>query len=177
MAEREIGVSGDVADEPFPEIFPEGYVFPMLKMPLSYLDKMVGRGIDGTTVELAGKSYELKVRTFPQARNGIPNPNYDGGKGYVPVGAVSTSQVEEGGRCQGNDNCVPICPVQAKYNAGKTLAKALQTGRVDLLGQSVASRIYIDPITDASATSRLRPITTGSRLITPQMKCGGGSSC
>jgi choline dehydrogenase-like flavoprotein len=143
MAERELGVSGDVADEPFPEIFPEGYVFPMLKMPLSYLDKMVGRGIDGTTVELAGKSYELKVRTFPQARNGIPNPKYDGGKGYVPVGAVSTSQVEEGGRCQGNDNCVPICPVQAKYNAGKTLAKALQTGRVELLGQSVASRICI----------------------------------
>ena len=143
MAEREMGVSGDVADEPFPEIFPAGYVFPMLKMPLSYLDKRVGRRIDGTTVELDGKSYELKVRTFPQARNGIPNPAYDGGKGYVPVGAVSTSQVEEGGRCQGNDNCVPICPVQAKYNAGKTLAKALQTGRVELLGQSVASRICI----------------------------------
>ena len=58
---------------------------------------------------------------------------------------MSTRQVEEGGRCQGNDNCVPICPVQAKYNAGKTLAKALQTKRVDLLTQSVASKIHIDP--------------------------------
>lgn len=147
MAEHEMGVSGDVADEPFPEIFPEGYVFPMHKMPLSYLDKMVGKGIDGTRVELFKESYELKVRTFPQARNGIPNPDYvgpDGVKGYRPVGAVSTHQVEEGGRCQGNDNCVPICPVQAKYNAGKTLAKALLTGRVDLLAQSVASKILID---------------------------------
>ena len=127
------------------EFFAEGYVFPMRRLPLSYLDKMVAKGINGTKVELDGKSYELKVRSFPQARNGIPNPDYDGGKGYVPVGAVSTSQVEEGGRCQGNDNCVPICPVQAKYNAGKTLAKALQTGRVDLLAQSVASKIHIDP--------------------------------
>jgi choline dehydrogenase-like flavoprotein len=60
---------------------------------------------------------------------------------------VSTSQVEEGGRCQGNNNCVPLCPVQAKYNAGKTLAKALQTGRVDFLGRTVASKVVVDPAT------------------------------
>jgi choline dehydrogenase-like flavoprotein len=116
----------------------------MRKMPLSYLDRQVDKGIRGTKVELDGTSYELKVRSFPQGRNGIPNPDYDGGNGFVPVGAVSTNQVEEGGRCQGNNNCVPICPVQAKYNAVKTLAKALQTGRVDLLPQSVASKIHID---------------------------------
>ena len=76
----------------------------------------------------------------PQARNGIPNPRYDGGKGYVAGRRGSTHQVEQGDRCQGNINCVPICPVQAKYNAGKTLAKALQTGRVDLLAQTVAPK-------------------------------------
>ncbi len=146
MAEREIGVSGDVEEQKEIKIpFADGYVFPMRGLPLSYLDKMVAKGINGTKVELDGKSYELKVRSFPQGRNGIPNPDYDGGKGFVPVGAVSTSQVEEGGRCQGNNNCVPICPVQAKYNSGKTLAKALQTGRVDLLAQSVASKIHVDP--------------------------------
>jgi choline dehydrogenase-like flavoprotein len=87
------------------------------------------------------------VRPFPQGRNGIPNPDYEyeGKKGYVPVGAVSTTEVEMGGRCQGNNNCVPLCPVQAKYNAGKTLAKALQTGRVSLLPQAVASKVHIDP--------------------------------
>ena len=147
-AEREIGVSADVEDQSYLGItFAPGYVFPMRGLPLSYLDKMVAKDLDGTKVELDGEEHELKVRPFPQGRNGIPNPDYDNGKGFVPVSAVSTNQVEEGERCQGNNNCVPICPVQAKYNAGKTLAKALQTGRVDLLPQTVASKVHIDPDT------------------------------
>jgi choline dehydrogenase-like flavoprotein len=145
-AERELATSADVEDQAFLGIrFDEGYVYPMKGLPLSYLDQQVDGGIRGTTVELGGEDYELKVRPFPQARNGIPNPDYDGGKGYVPIGAVSTHQVEEGHRCQGNINCVPLCPVQAKYNAGKTLAVAFQTGRVDLLAQTVASKVIIDP--------------------------------
>ena len=146
QAEREIGVSADVQDQAFLGIdFEDDYVFPMKGLPLSYLDQQVAGGIEGTTVELGGEDYELKVRPFPQGRNGIPNPDYDGGKGFVPVGAVSTHQVDEGGRCQGNINCVPLCPVQAKYNAGKTLAAAFRTGRVDLLAQTVASKVIIDP--------------------------------
>ncbi len=145
MAEHEIGVSGDVEGQKQIGIpFSDGYVFPMYEMPLSYLDQMVARGIDGTSVSLAGESYKLKVRTFPQGRNGVPNPKYDRGKSFSPTGAVSTSQVEIGGRCQGNNNCVPICPVQAKYHAGKTLAKALQTGKVDILAQAVASNVVVD---------------------------------
>jgi choline dehydrogenase-like flavoprotein len=145
-AEREIGVSADVADQGYLGVtFPDGYVFPMKGMPLSYLDTMVAAGVDGTEVELDGEQYTLRVRPFPQGRNGIPNPDYDGGKGFSPVGAVSTHQVEEGGRCQGNNNCVPLCPVQAKYHAGKTLARALGSGRVDLLAQAVASKVHTDP--------------------------------
>jgi choline dehydrogenase-like flavoprotein len=146
-AEREIGVSADVEDQAYLGIaFPPDYVFPMRGLPLSYLDTMVARGVDGTEVDLHGERHTLKVRSFPQGRNGVPNPGYDGGKGYRPVGAVSTHQVEEGGRCQGNNNCVPICPVQAKYHAGKTLAKALGNG-VDLLAQAVASKVHVDPVT------------------------------
>jgi choline dehydrogenase-like flavoprotein len=148
QAERELGVSADVETQTFCGVtFESGYVFPMRGLPLSYLDTVVAKGIDGTKVELAGEHYELRVRPFPQARNGIPHPDYDGGSGFVPVGAVSTTQVEEGGRCQGNNNCVPLCPVQAKYNAGKTLAKALQTGFVHLLTQTVASKVVVDPVT------------------------------
>lgn len=148
QAERELGVCGDVEHQSFLGVhFEPEYVYPMQELPLSYLDQTVGKGIDGTFVEVAGEQYELSVRAFPQARNGIPNPVYDGGKGYVPTGAVSTSQVEEGGRCQGNINCVPICPVQAKYNAVKTLAKALERGGVDLLTQTVAAKVLIDPET------------------------------
>jgi len=144
-AEREIGVSADVEDQAYLGItFDEGYVFPMKGLPLSYLDQMVAEDLDGMPVELDGETRELRVRPFPQGRNGIPNPAYDGGKGYVPRGAVSTYQVEVGGRCQGNNNCVPICPVQAKYNAGKTLAVALQSGRVDLVAQAVAYKVHVD---------------------------------
>lgn len=144
-AEREIGVSADVEDQAYLGItFPAGYVFPMRALPLSYLDKTVAKGVDGMEVDLGGERCILKVRSFPQGRNGIPNPAYGNGKGFVPAGAVSTYQVEEGGRCQGNNNCVPLCPVQAKYNAGKTLAKALGSGRVDLLTQAVAGKVHID---------------------------------
>src|SRR4051794_3671225 len=144
-AEREIGVSADVEDQAYLGMtFDDGYVFPMEGLPLSYLDKMVARDLDGLPVELDGERMELRVRPFPQGRNGIPNPAYDGGKGYVPKGAVSTYQVEIGGRCQGNNSCVPICPVQAKYHAGKTLAPALESGRVDLIAQAVAYKLHID---------------------------------
>lgn len=147
-AEREIGVSADVDTQRFCGMtYPHGYVYPMRGLPLSYLDQVVAKGIDGTHVDLDGESFELRVRPFPQGRNGIPNPDYNGGKGYLPTGAVSTSQVDEGGRCQGNINCVPLCPVQAKYNAGKTLAKALENPEVHVLAQTVASRVHIDPET------------------------------
>jgi choline dehydrogenase-like flavoprotein len=144
-AEREMGVSADVEDQAYLGItFDEGYVYPMKGLPLSYLDQKVAEDVNGMPIELDGETRELRVRPFPQARNGIPNPAYDGGKGYVPQGAVSTYQVEVGGRCQGNNNCVPICPVQAKYNAGKTLAAALRSGRVDLVGQAVAYKVHVD---------------------------------
>jgi choline dehydrogenase-like flavoprotein len=147
-AERELGVSAEVEDQSYLGMtFPEGYVYPMHGLPLSYLDQVVARDVDGMKVELDDEEFSLKVRPFPQGRNGIPNPAYDGGKGFRPHAAVSTSLVEEGGRCQGNLNCVPICPVQAKYNAVKTLTKALQTGRVDILPQTVASKVVVDPDT------------------------------
>jgi choline dehydrogenase-like flavoprotein len=146
VAEREIGVSADVEAQTYLGLrFPEGYVYPMKGLPLSYLDQMVGKGLDGTEVDLHGQQYSIRILPYPQGRNGVPNPAYDGGKGYVPVGAVSTHQVEEGERCQGNTNCVPLCPVQARYHSGKTLAKALQSGRVDVLVRAVASKVVLDP--------------------------------
>lgn len=143
-AERELGVSADVADQTFYGVtFPPGYQFPMHGLPASYLDGIVARGIDGMTVRLEGTTCTVSVRPTAQARNGIPNPAYDGGAGYVPVGAVSTHQIEQGGRCQGNMNCVPLCPVQAKYNARKTLSQALRTGGIDILTQTVVSRVHV----------------------------------
>lgn len=145
QAERELGVSAEIEDQAYLGMyFPDGYVFPMHRMPLSYLDQVVAKGVDGMEVDLYGERHGLRVRSFPQARNGVPNAAYDGGHGYTPLGAVSTTQMREGERCQGNTNCVPICPVQAKYHAGKTLAKALSRGNVDIVTQAVASEVHIN---------------------------------
>ncbi len=149
-AEFEIGVSGDVEGQKTLGIeFEPNYVFPMKEMPPTYLDKKVAKNVNGTVVELDGDQYTLNISTYPQGRNGIPNEQYrafNGGKDYVPVGAVSRNQADIGGRCQGNTNCTPICPVQAKYDARKTLAKALQTGHVHLLSQTVATKVHIDAV-------------------------------
>ena len=145
-AEFELGVSGDVEDQAYGGLsFEPDYVYPMHRMPPSYLDQIIAKDLDGTEVALDGETFTLRVRSTPQARNGVPNSKYDGGKGFVPRAAVSLHQAEMGQRCQGNTNCVPICPVQAKYDARRTLFPALQSGRVDLLAQTVASKIHIDP--------------------------------
>lgn len=148
-AEREIGISADRCDQEYGGVkFSDGYQFPMHGLPLSYLDQQVDKGINGTNVELYGESYPIKVRPFPQGRNSIPNKAYDGGKGYMPLGAVGEHQIELGQRCQGNTNCVPLCPVQARYHSGKTLAKAFQRpDLVDVRTKAVASKVVIDPAT------------------------------
>lgn len=141
-AEYELGVSGDVASqEAIGVVFEENYIYPMQEIPPSYLDKIVGGKLNGAPTAIRGEKFKLNVSTFPQARNGVPN------KGYKPIGAVNTHQDNSGERCQGNTNCVPICPVQAKYDARKTLVKALLTGHVDLLTQAVASKVCTDPLT------------------------------
>jgi choline dehydrogenase-like flavoprotein len=144
-AEWELGVAGDVEDQAYGGLtFEPGYVYPMHRMPPSYLDQTVARDLDGTAVTMDGEAFTLRVRSTPQARNGVPNPAYDNGRGYQPTGAVSLHQAELGERCQGNGNCVPICPVQAKYDARRTLFRALGSGRVDLLAQTVASKVRVD---------------------------------
>jgi choline dehydrogenase-like flavoprotein len=147
-AEFEMGVSGDVESQKKLGIeFEPGYVFPMHEMPPTYLDKMVAKDVDGTKVKLDGSDYEITIDTYPQGRNGIPNKAYknlNNGKAFIPDEAVSLHQADMGGRCQGNTNCTPICPVQAKYDARKTLAKAVASGTVDILPQTVATRLHTD---------------------------------
>ena len=144
-AEFEMGVSGNVEDQDYCGLnYPEQYVYPMLRMPPSYLDQTVAKDIDGMHIDVKGDDYELFIRSTPQARNGVPNKNYNNGVGYQPRGGVSFHQAEVGGRCQGNTNCVPICPVQAKYDARRTLKDAVNTGKVHLLTRTVGSKVEID---------------------------------
>ncbi len=151
QAEYELGVSGNTAEQREIGITFEhdDYVFPMKELPPSYLDERVRRKIDNTKVKLGEDNYTLKLSTFPQGRNSVPNPDYkeyghDHDNRFVTDGVASKNPVEYGERCQGNANCVPICPVQAKYDARKTLNKIAFPERVHFLSQAVASEVEID---------------------------------
>lgn len=130
QAEFEIGVSADVDEQAIHGItFSEGYVYPMAKIPATILDNTIDQGLTGVTFD--GSS--LKVTGTPAGRNGVPNQMKNG-------------EFYDNGRrqCQGNTNCTPICPIQAKYDATITMAKALMTGNVDIIYQAVATNITLD---------------------------------
>lgn len=146
QAEWELGVAADVAEQAHLGVtFPEGYDYPMKRIPPSYSDLVLAEAIDGMQVTLGDDRFELKIRNYPAARNSIPRGD------YVPIGAVDERVDGQalgrvlGQRCQGNTACTPICPVQAKYNAGKTLAQA-DPAKVRVLAQAVASKIHVDPV-------------------------------
>jgi choline dehydrogenase-like flavoprotein len=146
-AEKEIGVSADVEDQVYPNMghdyFKKGYVFPMKKIPQSYLDKEFGDGLKGMTVNIGDEEFEVALQSSPQGRNSTPNPDYrdETGQPFVPVGMVGDPQT--GRRCEGNSACTPICPVQAKYNANKTL-NSLPRAKLEIRTQCVATRIVVD---------------------------------
>jgi choline dehydrogenase-like flavoprotein len=143
-AEYEIGVSANVAEQKYLGLtFPEGYDYPMQRVPLSYSDKALAASLDGMEVDLEGEIHKLKVRSYPAGRNSIPR------NGYRPVGAVDAREGGEsmetylGERCAGNTSCTPICPIQAKYNAGKTLAQA-EKSNLQVIAEAVASKVNVD---------------------------------
>jgi choline dehydrogenase-like flavoprotein len=165
MAENEIGVSGDVAAQVGPDMGPQNYgpdyVFPMYKIPQSYQDHVWMKHSQDLPVTLDGQQYTVTCVSMPQGRNSIPNPSYRYGTTvwnaeekrleltitdctYQVVGSLWNPYTGE--RCEGNSSCVPICPVQAKYNALKTLNKA-DRRYLDIITQSVASSLLICPET------------------------------
>lgn len=146
-AEEALGVSADVADQSYHGIrFADGYDFPMHKIPLSYSDQWLGEALKDFQVCLGDEAYSVKIRSYPAARNSMPRAS------YRPVGATERAlngrgaPLPLGERCQGNTSCTPICPVQAKYQAGRTLA-LLDPSRIRLLSRAVASRLHVDPLT------------------------------
>jgi choline dehydrogenase-like flavoprotein len=145
QAELELGVAADVADQAHLGVsFPAGYDYPMQRIPPSYSDQALAAAVDGMQVTLGSQQFALTIRSYPAARNSIPRGD------YTPVGAVDERADGQalardlGQRCAGNTACTPICPIQAKYNAGKTLAQA-DRGNLQVLAQAVASKIHVDP--------------------------------
>ncbi|MEO6733628.1 MAG: GMC family oxidoreductase [Ferruginibacter sp.] len=162
MAEFELGVSGDVKKHLLPDgienFFRDGYVFPMENIPQSYLDKKFMESTNPKVI-ISGSEYNLKYSVTPQGRNSMPNADYKirgirwnefdqklevaerDKNGFEPVPSIWDRYT--GQRCEGNASCVPICPVQAKYNALKTLKSANRDNLV-MLTQAVASELIIN---------------------------------
>ncbi|WP_341486580.1 GMC family oxidoreductase [Pararhizobium sp. A13] len=145
QAEHEIGVSADVTEQHYLGLtFSEGYDYPMRRVPLSFSDRVLAAAVDGMEVRLKDEPFRLKIRSYPAARNSVPRKSYrpHGAVDIQTAGALGSGYLGE--RCEGNTSCTPICPVQAKYNAGKTLAQA-DPNRLTVLAQAVASKIHVDP--------------------------------
>lgn len=192
MAENEIGVSGDTADLKGPGMNPEkdygkDYVFPMEKIPQSFLDKQMMKHTQNLKVELNNKEYTVTCVSTPQGRNSTPNLKYafdcvewDSNKQklrirktnatYQPVGSLWDPNTGE--RCEGNASCVPICPVQAKYNALKTLKQANQEN-LTIITQAVASKILIDPNTKKVSGIEYKKYLYGNATVYDTLEAKG----
>jgi len=137
LAEKEIGVAASTAEQQPLEVvglvYPPGYEYPMQSIPMSIVDDTVSKGIaglqvPGTLPDTPGGSdptmYDVFVTPTPQGRNSEP---YDDRR-----------------VCAGNTNCIPICPIQAKWDPTVTLGKALDTGNVKVSYQSVAYNVAVE---------------------------------
>lgn len=135
-AEAEIGVSADaeVQEADLGGIgleFSSGYNYPMPELPLSVVDQTVGDFVNGTKGYFGFDDQSITVTPTPAGRNSQP---------------YAQRRV-----CAGNTNCIPICPIQAKYDATVTMSHAQSTGNVTVLAQSVVKRViaksYGAPVT------------------------------
>ena len=110
-ADQELAVSGLSSDDlgaPRSGDFPMGPISP------SYLDRTLGKALDGSG---------MTVRSTPQARNSVDH--------------------EDRPACCGNSSCIPCCPIQAKYDATVHLERAKAAGAT-LYTRSTAVRLTTD---------------------------------
>ncbi|MCB5166550.1 GMC family oxidoreductase N-terminal domain-containing protein [Streptomyces bambusae] len=114
----------------------------MRPIPPSYLDRVLAAGLDGRRVKdpVAFDEVELRVVGTPHARNGVPDPRHDGGRGYVPRGEHGRPAPDN--RCVGHASCIPHCPSYAKYTPLKTQGQ--WSGSVALQDRSVVTRVLVD---------------------------------
>ena len=107
--------------------------FPMPAIPRSWLDRVMAQALDGTG---------YKVQATPQARNSVLH------EGRPP--------------CCGSASCIPICPVQAKYDATVHLDRAQRKG-LALHEETTATFVEVGPDRRIAALRFRRPDGSGGR--------------
>lgn len=126
-AEGEIGVSGNRDDQEYLGLTRSGD-YPMSRIPPSYLDQRFVAALDGQTFRdgWVQQDFPLQVMSTPQARN---SAFYKGRP-----------------QCGGSSSCIPICPIQAKYDPTQHIQTAVDSGNVELRYQSVVTRVIPDTV-------------------------------
>jgi choline dehydrogenase-like flavoprotein len=114
---------------------PRSQPFPLPPIPLTYLDQRVAT---------AAARLGLAVHATPQARN--------------------TRAYEGRPPCCGSASCIPICPIQAKYDATAHVARAQRDGAA-LLDRAVVHEIDIGPDGRITAVRFKRPDGTQEHAI------------
>lgn len=109
---------------------PRSSGYPMPVVPMSWSDQVVGK---------AAATLGLTMAPFPQGRNSIWR---DGRP-----------------QCCGNASCVPICPIQAKYDATVHLGKAIKAG-ARVVSQAVVNRVVASSDGTITGLTFLRPDKT-----------------
>src|SRR5262249_43800392 len=99
-AEDALGIAGD--HDEWSSVAPRARPFPMSKIVQAYGDRQLMKGLGKSRFD----NTEIRLLGLPQARNSKP---YD-----------------DRPACHGNNNCIPICPIQAKYDATVHVKKALR---------------------------------------------------
>jgi choline dehydrogenase-like flavoprotein len=151
-AETEIiGVAGSTDDQHYPGVRKRAYFgsyeYPMHSVPTSYLDAKLDEGLGGRRISVGGRGYTVEMSNTPAGRNSTPRGDYQ------VLGAAGNPQ--QGQRCEGNTNCIPICPVQAKFSALKTLYELMllhpgdraptpTRSSVTVISQAVATTVEVD---------------------------------
>jgi len=114
---------------------PRSSAYPMPAIPQSYLDKAFAKA-------LAGSVYE--VRSTPQGRNAV----------------------ERDGRpaCCGSANCIPLCPIHAKYDATVHLERAEASGAA-LHASTTATVVELDDDRNVAAIRFKRPDGSDGKAV------------
>lgn len=127
-AEDEIGISGN--DKEWDPVVngKKSRPYPMKNIVQAFGDIQVKKKVEGKKVE--GK--KIKVISTPQAR-------------LSPQTDLSKQKNNYGERraCEGNHNCIPVCPSGAKYEAFYTLEKALKAGAT-MIEKAVVTKLALD---------------------------------
>ncbi len=129
-AEEALRVSGSVGEEERLGLtFSPGYSYPQGIVAQSYLDQQISSLLGD--LQFDGKP--VQVFSLPQGRN-------------------STDPDQRRPACQGNTSCIPICPIQAKWDATLFLEDAGNAGAT-IQYRTVVTRLQVDP--DSQAVTSL----------------------